>query len=276
MENFFTAMNNSLQLHEQAPAGSHDQAENGLMQQQQMQVQIAMEPLPISPTLNIDGKPAAVLPMEVLRTTWEGRDATDIAACLSGALLVMRNVSLLAPPSVLASLGLQQATAIGLAKELMPQLWPKHGSAAVFTSSMYKGGPRLSAKELKAALVKHYADLLPLPSCLHVPEGAARRMRVALSNIVGMTTGTAELRGGELADIHDELSTVVELAVDVDQVMNAKHPERCSGIESSSFRLRFAGFGGHSSLRAASPNHIWVYAPVAEDAGLCNAAAKAV
>jgi hypothetical protein len=230
-----------------------------------------LEPIHISPTLNINGKPAAVLPMEVLRTTWEGRDATDVAACLSSALLTTSNVSLLAPRGVMASLGLQE-TATALADDMLSQLMPQGGSAAVFTSSMYKHGPRLSAKELKAALVQHYARLLPLPGCLRVPQEAAHRVRVALSNIVGMTTGTAFVRGGELADFVDSFTSVTELSIGVDSILNEKHPELCAGIEGSSFRLRFAGFGGASSLSAATPNHIWMYAAVAEDAGLCDAA----
>jgi hypothetical protein len=234
------------------------------------QQQLTLEPVHISPTLNINGKPAAVLPMEVLRITWEGRDATDVAACLSGALLTTRNVSLLAPPSVLEGLGVKHAA--DLAKGLLPQLWPEHGSAAVFTSSMYKAGSRLSARELKVALTKHYASLLPLPSCLRVPAEAAHRVRVAQSNVVGMTTRTAARRGGDLGDVQDKLSTLLEFSVDVAHVSNEKHAELCAGIESSSFRLRFAGFGGHSSLSAATPNHIWVYVAVAEDEGLCGAA----
>uniref|UniRef100_A0A383WAC1 Tyrosine-protein kinase ephrin type A/B receptor-like domain-containing protein n=1 Tax=Tetradesmus obliquus TaxID=3088 RepID=A0A383WAC1_TETOB len=264
----------TLQWDKKGPASTTDKAESTIFdtQQQQQQQQQPQTPVHISPTLNINGNPATVLPMEVLRTTWEGRDATDVAACLSGALLTTNNISVLAPPSVLAELGLQQAAAVSMARQLLPQLWPAHGSAAVFTSSMYKGGPRLSAKELKAALVKHYASLLPLPSCVRVPEGMARKMRVAQSNVVGMTTRTAPLRGGELADFNDDVFNAAELAVEVAHVENEKHPELCAGIEGSSFRLRFAGFGGHSSLSAATANHIWVYASVAEDVELCGAA----
>jgi hypothetical protein len=236
----------------------------------------SLAPIHVTPTLRLNGKPAAVLPMEVLRTTWKDHDATDVAACLSGGLLTTSNVSLLAPPSVLAGLGLQQADAANLVQRLLPQVWPEHGSAAIFTSSMYKHGPRLSAKELKAALVRHYARLLPLPSCLRVPQETAHRVRVALSNIVGMTTGTSFRRGGEVADVQDDLSAVTELAVQVDQVLNEKHPELCAGVEGSSFRLRFAGFGGATSLSAATPNHIWVYVAVAEEVGLCDEAAVTV
>ncbi|WIA18355.1 hypothetical protein OEZ85_009820 [Tetradesmus obliquus] len=259
----------SLQWPEEGSAAAASQADDAVQQQQQ---QLTLAPIHISPTLNINGKPATVLPMEVLRATWEGRDATDVAACLSGALLTTSNISLLAPPSFLAGLGLQQDAASSLLGHLLPQLLAEQGTAAVFTSSMYKGGPRLTARELKAALVKHYASLLPLPSCLRVPEAAAHKMRIALSNIVGMTTGTAARRGGELADLHVEMSSVTELVIEVARVDNEKHPELCAGIEGSSFRLRFAGFGGHSSLSAATANHIWVYAAVAEDVGLCGEA----
>uniref|UniRef100_A0A383WJD7 Tyrosine-protein kinase ephrin type A/B receptor-like domain-containing protein n=1 Tax=Tetradesmus obliquus TaxID=3088 RepID=A0A383WJD7_TETOB len=259
----------SLQWPEEGSAVAASQADDGVMQQQQ---HISLAPIHISPTLNINGKPATVLPMEVFRTTWEGRDATDVAACLSGALLTTSNISLLAPPSFLVGLGLQQDAASSLAGQLLPQLLAKQGTAAVFTSSMYKGGPRLTARELKAALVKHYANLLPLPSCMRVPEAAAHKMRIALSNIVGMTTGTAARRGGELADLHVELSSMTELVIEVARVDNEKHPELCAGIEGSSFRLRFAGFGGHSSLSAATANHIWVYVAVAEGPGLCGEA----
>jgi hypothetical protein len=85
---------------------------------------ITLEPIHITPILNINGKLAAVLPMEVLRTTWEGRGATDVAACLSGALLTTSNVSLLAPRGVMASLGLQ-GTATALADDMLSQLMPK-------------------------------------------------------------------------------------------------------------------------------------------------------
>jgi hypothetical protein len=176
----------------------------------------SLTPIHITPTLSFPGKPATVLPMEIVRTTWEGRDATDVAACLAGALLTMRNVSLLAPPETMAELGLQQHAA-SLAGGLLLQLWPQHGSAAVFTSTMYKAGPRLSARELKAALLKHYTGLLQLPSCLRVPSSAAQRVRVAMSNVVGMTTGTHFRRGGELADVFDSFTSVAELAVDVEQ-----------------------------------------------------------
>jgi hypothetical protein len=138
---------------------------------------------------------------------------------------------------------------------------------------MYKGGPRLTARELKAALVKHYPSLLQLPGCLCVPSSVAHRVRVAHSNVVGMTTSTDPLRGGELSDVFDSLTSVAELAVDVEQLVNEKHPELCAGVEGSSFRLRFAGFGGMSRLPAASPDHIWVYAAIAENAGLCDTAA---
>jgi hypothetical protein len=229
----------------------------------------------VSPTISIRGKPATVFPMEVVRTTWEGRDGTDMAACLSGALVKTSNVSLLAPPAVLAELGLHKAALATLAGQVLPQLWPGHGTAAVFTSSMYKSGPKLSAKELKAALDKHHASLLVLPSCLHVPDAAAHRVRVALTNVMSMTTGTAVRRGGEVADIVDAFTHAAELAVDVEQVVNEKHPELCAGVEGSSFRLRFAGFGGASSLAAASPNHIWVYTAVADDGRLCDQALTA-
>ncbi|WIA38659.1 hypothetical protein OEZ86_001966 [Tetradesmus obliquus] len=250
-----------------AEAGT--QAQNLVMQQEQ---QLTLVPTHIRPTLRINGKPATVLPMEVLRTTWEGRDATDVAACLSGALLTMSNASLLAPPEFLERLDLPQDAAVIMARDLLPQLWPEHGSTAVFTSSMYKGGPRVSAKELKAALVRHYASLLPLPSCLRVPEGAVRKLRVAQSNVLGMTTSTVAQRGEEVPDLHDAFYAAAELAFEVIHVVNEKHPELCAGIEGSSFRLRFAGFGGLSSLSAATPNHIWVYAAVAEDVGLCGEA----
>jgi hypothetical protein len=138
---------------------------------------------------------------------------------------------------------------------------------------MYKVGLRLSASELKAALVKHYASLLQLPGCLRVPSSAAHRVRVSHSNAVGMTTSTDPLRAGELSDVFDSLTSVAELAVEGEQVVNEKHPELCAGVEGSSFKLRFAGFGGMSGLPAASPNHIWVYAAIAEDAGLCDTAA---
>jgi hypothetical protein len=101
---------------------------------------VPLTPIHITPTLKMAGKPATVLPMEVVRTTWEGRDATDVAACLAGAQLTMRNVSLLAPPAAMVELGLQQH-ASSLANGLLLQLWPDHGSAAVFTSAMYKGAP---------------------------------------------------------------------------------------------------------------------------------------
>jgi hypothetical protein len=267
------ATTSSLQQEDINFASTLNHAEDDIIQQQH---DITLAPVHVTPTLRLDGKPAAVLPMEVLRTTWEGRDATDVAACLSGALLTTSNVSLLAPPSVLAGLGLQQDDAANMVQRLLPQLWPEHGSAAIFTSSMYKHGPRLSAKELKAALIRHYARLLPLPSCLRVPKEAAHRVRVALSNIVGMTTGTSFRRGGEIADVKDGLSAVTEMAVQVGTVVNEKHPELCAGIDGSSFRLRFAGFGGASSLSAATPNHIWVYVAVAEDVGLCDEAAVAL
>uniref|UniRef100_A0A383VAK6 Tyrosine-protein kinase ephrin type A/B receptor-like domain-containing protein n=1 Tax=Tetradesmus obliquus TaxID=3088 RepID=A0A383VAK6_TETOB len=239
--------------------------------QDNQQPQFTLAPTHIIPTLKLDGKPATVLPMEVLRTTWEGRDATDVATCLSGALLTTSNVSLLAPPSVLAGLGLQQAAAVSLSAQLLPQFWPEHGGASVFTSSMYKGGPRLSARELKAALVKHYTSLLTLPSCMRAPKAVAHRLRVAQSNIVGMTTRSSTLRGGDLPDTHDDMLTTMELAVEVAHVKNEEYPELCAGLDGNSFRLRFAGFGGESSLPAASPNHIWVYVAVAEDVELCGA-----
>lgn len=239
--------------------------------QDNQQPQFTLAPTHIIPTLKLDGKPATVLPMEVLRTTWEGRDATDVAACLSGALLTTSNVSLLAPPSVLAGLGLQQAAAVSLPAQLLPHFWPEHGGASVFTSSMYKGRPRLSARELKAALVKQYTSLLTLPSCMRAPEAIAHRLHVAHSNIVGMTTRSSTLRGGDLPDTHDDMLTTMELAVEVAHVKNEEHPELCAGIDGNSFRLRFAGFGGESSLPAASPNHIWVYVALAEDVELCGA-----
>jgi hypothetical protein len=140
---------------------------------------------------------------------------------------------------------------------------------------MHKGGPRLTAKELKAALIKHHASLLPLPSCLWVPEDAARRVRVAVSNVIGMTSGTANIAGGEMPDVQDDFTSMAELAVEVEQVVNEKHPELCAGVEGSSFRLRFAGFGGMSRLPAASPNHLWVYAAIAEAGPLCGDTAAA-
>jgi hypothetical protein len=85
------------------------------------QQQVTLTPIHITPTLNMAGKPATVLPMDVVRTTWEGHDATYVAACLSRALLTMRSVSLLAPPATLAELGLQQHAAT-LAGGLLPQL----------------------------------------------------------------------------------------------------------------------------------------------------------
>ncbi|WIA24119.1 hypothetical protein OEZ85_013716 [Tetradesmus obliquus] len=153
--------------------------------QDNQQPQFTLAPTHIIPTLKLDGKPATVLPMEVLRTTWEGRDATDVAACLS--------------------------------------------------------------------------------------EAIAHRLRVAQSNIVGMTTRSSTLRGGDLPDTHDDMLTTMELAVEVAHVKNEEHPELCAGIDGNSFRLRFAGFGGESSLPAASPNHIWVYVAVAEDVEQCGA-----
>jgi hypothetical protein len=94
-----------------------------------------------------------------------------------------------------------------------------------------------------------------------------------MSNVVGMTTGTHSRRGGEVADVLDSFTAVAELAVDVEQAVNETHPELCAGMAGSSLRLRFAGFGGMSRLPAASPNHIWVYAAIAEEFELCNAAA---
>jgi hypothetical protein len=224
----------------------------------------------ISPTLNIGGKPAAVLPMSIIRTDWAGRDATDVAACLSGALLTARNVSLLVSPAALAESDYLKNTAKSLAGGFLPLLFPQGGSAAVFTSSMYKGGLRLSAREFKASLFQHYESLVTLPSCLRVPSVAAHRVRVALSNVVGMTTSTANVRGGALDDFQEELTATAELAVEVDTVVNAKYRELCAGIEGSSIRLRFAGFSGMSSLAAAAPTDVWVYAAVAKSDQLCD------
>ncbi|KAF6258651.1 hypothetical protein COO60DRAFT_1460537 [Scenedesmus sp. NREL 46B-D3] len=91
----------------------------------------------------------------------------------------------------------------------------QHGWPACNSLANGGGGPRLSARELKAALIKHYAGLLQLPSCLRVPSSVARRVRAALSNIVGMTTSTAARRGGELVDVFDSFTTVAELTVEV-------------------------------------------------------------
>jgi hypothetical protein len=54
-------------------------------------------------------------------------------------------------------------------------------------------------------------------------------------------------------------------------VANAKYGELCAGIEGRSIRLRFAGFGGMSSLAAAATD-IWVYAAVAKSDQLCDEA----
>jgi hypothetical protein len=142
-----------------------------------------MTSVSLPPTLNIGGKAATALPMHVVWTDWEGRDATDVAACLSGALLTCSNMSLLvAPPA--------QEAAASLASSVLPNLL-QGGSAAVFTSSMYKGGPRLSAKELKQALVEHYASLLPLPSCIRVPQRAAHRLIIIINPCKPYLTASA-------------------------------------------------------------------------------------
>jgi hypothetical protein len=227
-----------------------------------------LEPIAILPTLNVGKKPASVLPMEIVQTTWEGHDAVDAAACLSGALVTSKNVSLLVSPALEGFQHLQQAVQC-LARSL-PQIWPDHGSAAVFTSSMCTGSYKLSVRELRAALVGNYARLLQLLGCVHVPAAAAQRMCVALSNIVGMTSQSMNFKGGELGDVVDPFTTMVELAVEVTAVENEKHPELCAGIGGSSFWLRFAGFGGASSLAAASPAHIWVYVAVTESADMCG------
>jgi hypothetical protein len=224
----------------------------------------------LTPAFIIQDKAIVALPMQVVWTSLDGRDATDVATCLSGALLHTGNVTMLVSQAALAGSQEIRHAVDSLASGILPQLLPEGGDAALFTSSMYKGGPRLSARELKAALVRHYASLLLLPSCLRVPPRAAYRLRVALSNIIKVTTETTTVGEGELADFKDELTTLAELHVEVDQVLNEKHPELCAGIEGSSFRLRFAGFGGRSSLSAASAEHIWVYAAVAETGGGCD------
>jgi hypothetical protein len=154
--------------------------------------------------------------MSIIRTDWEGRDATDVAACLSSALLTPRNVSLLVSPAALAESDYLQKTAKALAAGFLPMLFPQGGSAAVFTSSMHKGGRRLSARELKASLFQHYDRLVTLPSCLRILSVAAHRVRVALSNVVGMTTSTANVRGGALGDFQEELTAMAEVAVEVE------------------------------------------------------------
>jgi hypothetical protein len=224
--------------------------------------------------LNIGGRAATALPMQIVWTDWEGRDPTDVAACLSGALLEPSNMSLTVAPTALKLAGAEQLNEVvaSLASGMLPQLLPQGGSTALFTSSMYRGGPRLTARELKHALATHYDSLLPLPSCIHVPQLAARRLRVALSNIIGMITGSTNTGagGGELADFRGELTTLANVHVKVEHATNAKHPELCVGIGESSFAMRSAGFGGASSLASVTPDHIWVYTAVQEADGMCN------
>jgi hypothetical protein len=228
----------------------------------------------INPTLTISGKPAAVLPLQVVWTDWEGHDTTDVATCLSGALLRASDVSLLVSPAVLASSHGPQEEAAGLADQLagalLPNMLRTGGSAAVFVSSMYQSGPKLSARELKAALTKHYPSLVKLPSCLTVPEAAALWVRKTVINIVTMVTGTSYYFDGQLEDHKAEFLSMAEAKIEVDEVLNEKHPELCAGIQGRSFKLRFAGFSGASSLSIATPTHIWVYAAVEEAVGMCN------
>jgi hypothetical protein len=235
-----------------------------------------MTSMSINPALSIGGK-IVVLPLHVAQTNWEGHDATDVAACLAGALLKASNVSLLVSPAVLASSdGLQEAAAdlaSGLAGELLPKMLPQGGSAAVFVSSMYQGGPKMSARELKTALSKHHASLLKLPSCLQVPEAAAIWVRATIHHMVAMVTGTTNLLDEKLHQYKDEFASMAEAAIVVDEVVNEKHPELCAGIEGSSFRLRFAAFDG--SLGVSAPDHIWVYAAVQQADGMCNDAPPA-
>jgi hypothetical protein len=233
-----------------------------------------MVAMAIAPSLSINGKPAAALPVQVVWTDWEGHDPTDVAACLSGALLKSSNVSLLVSPTLLTRSDDLQKTAAGLAGslgvDLLAKMQPHGGTAAVFTSSMYKGGPKLSARELKAALSLHYRSLLQLPSCMHVYEAAALWARKTVLNIVAMVTGTTNYYNEDLTIHKDTFASMAEAAVLVDQVVNEKHPELCAGAEGSSFKLRLADFSGPSSRTTITPDHIWVYVAVEEATGLCD------
>jgi hypothetical protein len=228
----------------------------------------------ITPSLSVNGKPAAVLPVQVVWTDWEGHDAADVAACLSGALLKSKNVSLLVSPTALKSSDDLQQTVAGMASSLganlLSKILPTGGTGAVFTSSMYKGGPKLSARELKSALTRHYASLLQLPSCMHVPEAAARWARQTAHNIVAMVTGTTNYYNDDVIEHKEDFVSMAEAAVLVEQIVNEKHPELCTGVEGSSFRLRLAGFSGPSARPKITPDHIWVYAAVEEATGLCT------
>jgi hypothetical protein len=233
-----------------------------------------MMSIPIIPAFSIGGKPAAVLPLQVVQTDWEGHDTTDVAACLSGALLEASNISLLVSPAVIAGInGLQETAADlanGLAGDLLPKMLPQGGSAAVYVSSMHQSGPRVSARELKAALTKHYSSLLKLPSCLYVGEAAALWARATMLNVAAMVTGTTNLYDDDqLLEHRAEFASMAEAAVVVDQVVNEKHPELCAGIQGSSFRLRFAAIDGASGLSAAAADHIWVYAAVEKADEMC-------
>jgi hypothetical protein len=65
----------------------------------------------IRPTLNSGGKAATVVPAQVVWTDWKDRDTTDVAACLSGALLKASNMSLLVSQAALAVLLIRRSAA---------------------------------------------------------------------------------------------------------------------------------------------------------------------